>query len=117
MIEPTESEPMDEIDRFCDAMIAIEKEIEEVERGVADKTDNVLKNAPHPLQELITDSWSHSYSREKAGYPAPWLRSNKFWPSVSRVNNAYGDRTLICTCPPIEAYENATSLETQAELV
>jgi glycine dehydrogenase len=117
MIEPTESEPMDELDRFCDALIAIRKEIEEVATGKADNQDNVLKNAPHTMGHVIADDWEHSYSREKAAYPAKWLRQNKFWPSVARVNNAHGDRQLICTCPPIEAYEAATSLETQAELV
>jgi glycine dehydrogenase len=117
MIEPTESEPLDELDRFCDTMIAVRREIEEVENGTADKTDNVLKNAPHTAMVCISDDWNHSYSREKAAYPVKSLLQNKFWPSVGRVNNTYGDRTLICTCPPIEAYEHETSLETQAELV
>jgi glycine dehydrogenase len=117
MVEPTESEPIEEIDRFIDAMIAIRKEIEEVATGDMDKTDNVLKNAPHTAESVIADSWQHRYSREKAAFPVKSLRVNKFWPSVGRVNNAYGDRTLICTCPPIEAYDHATSLETQAELV
>jgi glycine dehydrogenase len=117
MIEPTESEPLEELDRFCDTMIAVRREIEEVENGTADKTDNVLKNAPHTATVCIANDWNHTYSREKAAYPVPSLMQNKFWPSVGRVNNTYGDRTLICTCPPIEAYDHATSLETQAELV
>jgi len=105
MIEPTESEPIEELDRFCDAMIAIRAEIEEVANGTTDKTDNVLKNAPHTAESIIADNWSHAYSREKAAYPVRGLRANKFWPNVGRVNNAFGDRTLVCTCPPIEAYE------------
>lgn len=117
MVEPTESEPPQELDRFCDAMLAIYKEIEEIATGEADKDDNVLKNAPHTAESVISDAWSHKYSREKAVYPMKSLRTNKFWPSVGRVNNTYGDRTLICTCPPIEAYDHATSIETQAELV
>ena len=123
MVEPTESEPLEELDRFCDAMIAIGKEIEEVATGKADKADNVLKNSPHTAMAVIADEWKHPYSREKAAYPISGLRQNKFWPSIGRVNNAYGDRTLICTCPPIESYDHAatvgraTSLETQAELV
>jgi len=117
MIEPTESEALEELDRFCDAMIAIRKEIEEIENGTADRTDNVLKNAPHTAKVVIANEWNHKYSREQAAYPAKWLRDNKFWPSVGRINNAYGDRQLICVCPPIEAYEAPTSLEKQAELV
>jgi len=107
MIEPTESEPKSELDRFCDAMISIRKEIAEVEAGIADKQDNVLKMAPHTALELTADEWSHSYSREKAAYPMSGLRENKFWTSVGRVDNAFGDRNLVCTCPPIESYENA----------
>jgi glycine dehydrogenase len=109
MVEPTESEPIEEIDRFCDAMIAIRKEIDDVASGALDAKDNPLKNAPHTAESLISDTWNHSYSREKAAYPVPGLRQNKFWPSIGRVNNAYGDRTLICTCPPIEAYETTLS--------
>ncbi|MCC6599798.1 MAG: aminomethyl-transferring glycine dehydrogenase [Crocinitomicaceae bacterium] len=105
MVEPTESEPKAELDRFCDAMIAIRKEIAEVESGEADKQDNVLKMAPHTALELTADEWHHSYSREKAAYPAAILRHNKFWSSVGRVDNAYGDRNLVCTCPPLEEYE------------
>ncbi len=106
MIEPTESEPKVELDRFCDAMIAIRKEIGEVETGDADKLDNVLKMAPHTAMELTANEWKHSYSREKAAYPVAGLRENKFWTSVGRVDNAYGDRNLVCTCPPIEEYES-----------
>jgi glycine dehydrogenase len=105
MIEPTESEPKSELDRFCDAMIAIRKEIAEVEAGLVDKADNVLKMAPHTALELTADEWNHSYSREKAAYPVPGLRENKFWTSVARVDNAFGDRNLVCTCPPMEMYE------------
>lgn len=106
MVEPTESEPLAELDRFCDAMIAIRKEIAEVEAGIADKQDNVLKMAPHTVLELTSDNWAHPYSREKAAYPVAGLRENKFWASVGRVDNAFGDRNLVCTCPSIEQYEN-----------
>jgi len=104
MIEPTESESKDELDRFCDAMIAIREEIREVETGAADRRDNVLKNAPHTAATVVADTWTHSYSREKAAFPARWTREHKFWPVVSRVNNAFGDRNLVCACPPVEAY-------------
>jgi glycine dehydrogenase len=104
MIEPTESESKAELDRFCDTMIAIRNEIREVEEGSADKVDNVLKNAPHTSRVVMSDSWNRSYSREKAVFPLPHLRFNKFWPSVSRVDSAYGDRNLICSCIPVEAY-------------
>ncbi len=109
MIEPTESESKAEIDRFCDAMISIRKEVEEIEQGKADKTDNVLKNAPHTAMVVTADEWNHSYSRQKAVYPVSWVAGNKFWPTVGRVNNTHGDRQLICTCPPMEAYETAAS--------
>lgn len=104
MIEPTESESKAELDRFCDAMISIRNEIREVEEGIADRTDNVLKNAPHTSRVLLSENWTRSYSREKAAFPLPYLRFNKFWPSVSRVDSAYGDRNLICSCIPVEAY-------------
>jgi glycine dehydrogenase len=104
MIEPTESEPLVELDRFCDAMIQIKKEISDVESGAADKHDNMLKMAPHTAQELTADEWTHPYSRSAAAYPMPGLRENKFWTSVGRVDNAYGDRNLVCTCPPMEAF-------------
>jgi glycine dehydrogenase len=104
MIEPTESETKHELDRFCDAMLSIRQEIQEVIDGKADAEDNVLHNAPHTAKEIMSDSWSHSYSREKAAYPVSYLKVNKFWPAVSRIDNAFGDRHLICTCAPIEAY-------------
>jgi len=104
MIEPTESEAKDELDRFCDAMLEIKKEMDEVATGAADKEDNVLKNAPHTLALITADEWTRSYSREKAAYPLPYVRSVKFWAAVGRVNNSQGDRNLICTCPPLEAY-------------
>jgi glycine dehydrogenase len=105
MIEPTESESLAELDKFCDTMISIRKEIEEVELGQAEKDNNVLKNAPHTAAMVIDSEWAYPYSREKAAYPLPFVRSNKFWPSVARVDNAYGDRNLVCTCIPVEEYE------------
>jgi glycine dehydrogenase len=105
MIEPTESETLDELDRFCDAMLSIREEIAEIERGEADRKDNVLKNAPHTASVVISDTWEHSYSREKAAYPREWVRDNKFWPTVGRVDDAYGDRNLVCSCLPMEAYQ------------
>jgi glycine dehydrogenase len=106
MIEPTESEAKDELDRFCEAMIQIRHEIDEIARGEGDAESNVLKNAPHTVQIVTADEWQYPYSREKAAYPLPWLRQgHKFWPSISRINNAYGDRHLVCTCPPMEMYE------------
>ncbi|TVQ05160.1 MAG: glycine dehydrogenase (aminomethyl-transferring) [Balneolaceae bacterium] len=104
MIEPTESESKEELDRFCDAMIGIRNEIREIENGEADKDENVLKHAPHTMRVVLSDDWSRPYSREKAAFPLPHLRFNKFWPSVSRVDDAYGDRNLVCSCLPIEAY-------------
>jgi glycine dehydrogenase len=109
MVEPTESESLEELDRFCDAMIAIRKEIADVVEGRADKTDNVLKNAPHTAEHVSRDSWTHPYSREQAAYPVPVLRWRKFWPSVGRVDNPYGDRNLFCTCPPLEAFASTTN--------
>ncbi len=104
MIEPTESEPKAELDRFCDAMIGIRAEIGEIEEGKADKADNVLKHAPHTMAAVCADSWTHQYSREKAAYPAKWLRDAKFWPYVGRIDNPYGDRNLVCTCPPMSEF-------------
>jgi glycine dehydrogenase len=104
MIEPTESESKAELDRFCEALISIRREIQDVIDGKADPRDNVLKNAPHTAAEVSSDDWSHPYTREQAAYPAPFVRANKFWPAVSRIDNPYGDRNLICSCPPIEAY-------------
>ncbi len=111
MVEPTESESKEELDRFCAAMISIRKEIDEISIGVADKTDNVLKNAPHTVKSVISDIWEHSYSREKAVFPLKWVRENKFWPSVARIDNAQGDRNLICACPPLESYAEAEMAE------
>ena len=105
MIEPTESESMEELDRFCDAMIAIRQEIDEIAAGTADPENNVLHNAPHVLEWMTADEWEFPYSREKAAWPLPYLREGrKFWASVARVDNGYGDRNLVCTCPPIESY-------------
>ena len=104
MIEPTESESKEELDRFCDALIAIRGEIQDVLDGKADARDNVLKNAPHTAEEVTSDEWTHPYSREQAAYPLPYLREAKFWPTVARIDNPYGDRNLICACPPIEAF-------------
>lgn len=105
MIEPTESEDKPELDRFCEAMIAIKKEIDEIAKGEEDAEDNVLKNAPHPIHEIVSDHWTHPYSREKAAYPIDYLRKgHKFWVNSARVDNAFGDRNLICVCPPIEEY-------------
>jgi glycine dehydrogenase len=98
MVEPTESEPRAELDRFCDAMISIREEIRSIEDGKSDRTDNVLKGAPHTVAALSSDNWPHAYNREQAAYPAPWLRENKFFPSVGRIDNPYGDRNLVCTC-------------------
>ncbi len=106
MVEPTESEPKAELDRFCDALIAIRAEIEAVVSGAADAVDNVLKNAPHTAAAVTADAWPHAYSRESAAYPMPWVRAHKFWPSVGRIDNPYGDRHLVCVCPPMEAYED-----------
>eukprot|EP00462_Mataza_sp_D1_P001108 CAMPEP_0175091336 /NCGR_PEP_ID=MMETSP0086_2-20121207/1843_1 /TAXON_ID=136419 /ORGANISM="Unknown Unknown, Strain D1" /LENGTH=929 /DNA_ID=CAMNT_0016364061 /DNA_START=190 /DNA_END=2979 /DNA_ORIENTATION=+ len=104
MIEPTESEPLYELDRLCDALIAIRAEIAEIESGAADKDNNVLKNAPHTADVVISDSWDKPYSREKAAYPLAYLKRSKFWPSVGRLDNVYGDRNVVCSCPPLEDY-------------
>ncbi len=104
MIEPTESESKAELDRFVEAMIGIRQEIAAIERGEADKARNVLTMAPHPALDVMSDAWDRPYGREAAAYPTPWSRSRKFWPAVSRVESAYGDRNLVCVCPPMEAY-------------
>jgi glycine dehydrogenase len=104
MIEPTESEPKEELDRFCDAMIAIRGEIQAIVSGKADARDNVLKNAPHTAAMVSDDEWSHPYSRRQAAYPLPFVRANKFWPSVARIDNPYGDRNLFCVCPSADTY-------------
>lgn len=104
MIEPTESESKEELDRFCDALIGIREEIREVELGIAHREDNLLKGAPHTARRIAADDWDRAYSRERAAFPSEWTREFKFWPAVARVESAYGDRNLICTCPPVDAY-------------
>ena len=104
MIEPTESEGKDELDRFCEAMINIKKEIDEVVNGDILAENSVLKNAPHTLKKVVSDTWNLDYSRQKAVYPLHWVANNKFWPSSARVKDAFGDRNLICTCAPISEY-------------
>jgi glycine dehydrogenase len=104
MVEPTESEPKAELDRFCDAMAAIREEIRAIEEGRAPRDDNPLKHAPHTAEAVLAAQWTHPYAREQAAFPAPWTRIRKFWPAVGRINNAQGDRHLVCTCPPVEAY-------------
>jgi glycine dehydrogenase len=107
MVEPTESESKAELDRFCDAMIAIRAEIREIEEGRMPSDDNALKNAPHTIDACAGSDWTHPYSREVAAFPSPWTRERKFWPAVGRLNNALGDRRLVCACPPIEVYAQA----------
>lgn len=107
MIEPTESESKDELDRFCEALMIIRREIEAIEEGRLPKTDNPLKNAPHTIESISCSTWQHPYTQEQAAYPVPWLREYKFWPSVARIDNAYGDRNLVCTCPPIESFQDS----------
>ena len=108
MVEPTESEPLEELDRFVEAMIAIRHEIQAVADGRADAKDNVLKGAPHTAEETSADTWTHPYSREQAAFPVAGLRHHKYWPAVSRIDNPYGDRHLVCACPPVEAYESTS---------
>ena len=107
MIDQTESEPLEDLDRFCDAMIAIRAEIEAVVSGEADPRDNVLKNAPHTAAAIAATEWTHPYTREQAAYPLPFVRAAKYWPPVARVDNPYGDRNLFCVCPPVEDYASA----------
>ncbi|MDG1313197.1 MAG: glycine dehydrogenase (aminomethyl-transferring), partial [Schleiferiaceae bacterium] len=104
MVEPTESEGLEELDRFCDAMLSIRHEIGEIETADADAANNVLKNAPHTQYMICADAWEFPYTRSKAGFPLSFVSDNKFWPTVRRVDDAYGDRNLICTCEPIESY-------------
>ena len=104
MIEPTESESRQELDIFCDAMISIRKEIEEIEKGDEDPIDNILKNSPHTIEELSSDDWQHNYSREKAAYPLDYLKVRKYWPPVKRIDNVYGDKNLYCTCPNMDEF-------------
>jgi glycine dehydrogenase len=106
MIEPTESEPKHELDRFCEAMISIHAEMEAIASGKRDRQNNLLKNAPHTARQIASDKWDRPYSREQAAFPAPWTREHKFWPTVARIDNVYGDRNLFCSCPPIEEFEN-----------
>jgi glycine dehydrogenase len=117
MVEPTESEPKHELDRFCDAMISIHEEIEAVANGKMDRANNPLKNAPHTAQQIASEKWDRPYSRAQAAFPAPWTREHKFWPTAARIDNVYGDRNLFCSCPPVEEFEerivrdSSTSLE------
>jgi glycine dehydrogenase len=104
MIEPTESESLPEIDRFCDAMIAIHAEMKAVETGAIDPSNNPLKRAPHTAAAVTADTWDRPYSRQVAAFPAPWLRAHKFWPAVARIDNVFGDRNLQCSCPPLESF-------------
>jgi glycine dehydrogenase len=107
MIEPTESEDKGELDRFCDALLEIRKEIDEIARGDYDQHSNMLTNAPHTAKMVTSDDWTYGYTRQKAAYPLPYLQGgSKFWPSVARVDSAYGDRNLVCTCPPTESYQH-----------
>jgi glycine dehydrogenase len=109
MVEPTESEALEELDRFCEAMLSIRREIEAIASGKADKDDNVLKNAPHTAHVISADQWAHNYTRQEAAYPLAWVRERKFWPTVGRINSTYGDRNLICACPPMESYMESSS--------
>lgn len=104
MIEPTESESKAEMDRYCEALILIRQEITDIEEGRLPRDNNPLKHAPHTIETIAQSEWPYSYSRETAAFPAPWLRQQKFWPTVSRIDSAYGDRHLVCTCPPIDIY-------------
>ena len=106
MVEPTESESLFELDRFCDAMFSIRNEISEIERGTYSKDNNVLKNSPFTSEDVVSNEWNNSFSRELAAFPNEQVRKNKFWPSVGRINNAYGDRNLVCSCLPISEYED-----------
>ena len=108
MVEPTESEPLEELDRFCEALLAIRDEIEDVASGRADPTDNLLKNAPHTAAEVAGDAWTHPYSRQAAAFPRPFVAESKVWPAVGRIDDAHGDRNLMCACPPVDAYAGAS---------
>src|SRR5690606_33083097 len=110
MIEPTESESKAELDRFCDALIAIRQEIAAIECGEANPTNNLLKQAPHTVVMVSSDEWDKPYTRSQAAFPLPFVRDHKFWPSVGRVNDSQGDRTLICACPPVSEYEEAVDV-------
>ena len=106
MIEPTESESKAELDKFISAMLSIYNEIEAIKNGLADRENNVLKNAPHTMNEIVQEDWAYPYTRTKAVFPLSYIQQNKFWPTVKRVDDAYGDRNLICSCTPISAYED-----------
>jgi glycine dehydrogenase len=106
MVEPTESESLAELDRFCDTMIEIRREIAKVADGTWALDDSPLRSAPHTAADLVADEWGHAYSREAAAFPLPWLRADKYFPPVSRIDGAYGDRNVMCSCPPLEAYES-----------
>ncbi|PYJ93477.1 MAG: glycine dehydrogenase (aminomethyl-transferring), partial [Verrucomicrobia bacterium] len=105
MIEPTESEPKHELDRFCEAMISIHAEMQAIASGKQDRQNNLLKNAPHTARQIASDKWARPYPREQAAFPAPWTLEHKFWPAVARIDNVYGDRNLFCSCPPVEAFD------------
>ena len=107
MIEPTESEPLQELDRFCDALIGIRAEIDKIADGTWDQGNNPLKNAPHTAHALVSPEWNHTYTREEAVFPTPWIKAHKFWPPVARINNVAGDRNLVCSCPPLSDYSEA----------
>jgi glycine dehydrogenase len=111
MIEPTESEPKEELDRFCEALIEIRNEIKEVEMGVMDKENNTLKNAPHTASLALAEQWNFPYSRQKAVFPLAYIKESKFWPTVRRIDSAYGDRNLMCSCIPVEEYMQAAEEE------
>ena len=111
MIEPTECESKAELDRFCDALIGIRDELRDIEEGRLDREDNPLKNAPHTAAHVTADEWTHPYSRTLAAWPAPWTRSSKFWPAVGRVDNGWGDKNLICTCPVAYQADGAPTQE------
>ena len=114
MVEPTESEDKAELDRFCDAMIMIRGEIDDIIEGRIVVEDSPLKGAPHTASMVLSDAWDKPYSRREAASPAPWLGAYKFWPTVSRIDNVYGDRNLVCTCPPMEDYLEETAVAGQA---
>ena len=111
MIEPTESESKAELDRLCDALISIREEIRQIETGVADRENNVLRHAPHTAREIASDTWNRPYSREQAAFPASWVLERKFWPPVGRIDNVWGDRNLVCTCDPIEDFLEEIEVE------
>ena len=108
MVEPTESEPLQELDKFISALKSIWQEIEDVKEGRADREDNVLHNAPHTVKVVTADTWEHKYDRQKAAFPLKWVVENKFWPTVGRIDDGYGDRNLVCSCEPIDSYRNET---------